>query len=126
VSQCSGRTQREHRQVEVTGNAFLERQIGPSRRSRRRLKRREALANRRDVPEVQRGAVKRSTAADLYHGAPLTIPKAICMHEEDVGVAWKHTDFRTEKVEVRRSRRLVVCSPQVAHSHPKWGTGETR
>jgi primary-amine oxidase len=30
------------------------------------------------------------------------------MHEEDYGVGWKHTDFRTEKVEVRRSRRLVV------------------
>jgi primary-amine oxidase len=41
-------------------------------------------------------------------GAPLTIANAICMHEEDVGVAWKHTDYRTEKVEVRRSRRLVV------------------
>ena len=41
-------------------------------------------------------------------GNPLTIPNAICMHEEDFGVAWKHTDFRTEKVEVRRSRRLVV------------------
>lgn len=41
-------------------------------------------------------------------GAPMTIPNAICLHEEDFGVAWKHTDFRTEKVEVRRSRRLVV------------------
>ena len=41
-------------------------------------------------------------------GNPVTIPNAICMHEEDFGVAWKHTDFRTEKVEVRRSRRLVV------------------
>ena len=41
-------------------------------------------------------------------GNPLTIPNAICMHEEDFGVAWKHTDFRTEKVEVRRSRRLVI------------------
>ena len=41
-------------------------------------------------------------------GNPMTIPNAICMHEEDFGVAWKHTDFRTEKVEVRRSRRLVV------------------
>ena len=30
------------------------------------------------------------------------------MHEEDFGVGWKHTDFRTEKVEVRRSRRLVI------------------
>jgi primary-amine oxidase len=41
-------------------------------------------------------------------GQPITIPNAICMHEEDVGVSWKHTDFRTEKVEVRRSRRLVI------------------
>ncbi|MBB5323248.1 primary-amine oxidase [Anoxybacillus tepidamans] len=36
------------------------------------------------------------------------IPNAICLHEEDYGVAWKHTDWRTEKVEVRRSRRLVI------------------
>jgi primary-amine oxidase len=41
-------------------------------------------------------------------GNPLTIPNAICMHEEDAGVSWKHTDFRTEKTEVRRSRRLVI------------------
>jgi primary-amine oxidase len=41
-------------------------------------------------------------------GAPVTLPNAICLHEEDVGVGWKHTDFRTNKVEVRRSRRLVV------------------
>ncbi|EIJ82043.1 tyramine oxidase [Bacillus methanolicus PB1] len=37
-----------------------------------------------------------------------TIPNAICLHEEDYGVAWKHTDWRTDKVEVRRSRRLVI------------------
>ncbi len=36
------------------------------------------------------------------------IPQAICIHEEDFGIAWKHTDFRTEEVEVRRLRRLVV------------------
>lgn len=37
-----------------------------------------------------------------------TIPNAICLHEEDYGVAWKHTDWRTDQVEVRRSRRLVL------------------
>ncbi|AGK55538.1 primary-amine oxidase [Bacillus sp. 1NLA3E] len=37
-----------------------------------------------------------------------TIPNAICLHEEDYGIAWKHTDWRTEQVEVRRSRRLVI------------------
>jgi primary-amine oxidase len=41
-------------------------------------------------------------------GKPLTIPNAVCLHEEDYGLLWKHTDFRTEKTEVRRSRRLVV------------------
>jgi len=41
-------------------------------------------------------------------GNPLTIPNAVCMHEEDFGVAWKHTDFRTEVTEVRRLRRFVV------------------
>jgi primary-amine oxidase len=46
--------------------------------------------------------------ANDQDGQPVTIPNAICMHEEDFGVGWKHTDFRTEKVEVRRSRRLVV------------------
>jgi primary-amine oxidase len=43
-------------------------------------------------------------------GNPVTIENAICMHEEDAGIAWKHTDFRTEKVEVRRLRRLVIST----------------
>lgn len=41
-------------------------------------------------------------------GDVLTIPNAVCMHEEDYGILWKHTDWRTEETEVRRSRRLVV------------------
>lgn len=44
-------------------------------------------------------------------GEPLTIENAICMHEEDFGVLWKHTDRRIPDVpEVRRSRRLVISS----------------
>lgn len=44
-------------------------------------------------------------------GEPLTIKNAICMHEEDFGVLWKHTDRRIPDVpEVRRSRRLVISS----------------
>ncbi|MHB8219282.1 MAG: primary-amine oxidase [Acidimicrobiales bacterium] len=35
---------------------------------------------------------------------------AICMHEEDYGILWKHTDGYTNSSEVRRSRRLVVSS----------------
>ena len=41
-------------------------------------------------------------------GRVTTIPNAICMHEEDFGMLWKHLDWRTGQVEVRRSRRLVI------------------
>jgi primary-amine oxidase len=41
-------------------------------------------------------------------GAAVTLRNAICVHEEDYGILWKHTDWRTGAVEVRRSRRLVV------------------
>jgi primary-amine oxidase len=40
-------------------------------------------------------------------GEPVTIPNAICIHEEDSGVGWKHVDERAGG-EVRRARRLVV------------------
>jgi primary-amine oxidase len=40
-------------------------------------------------------------------GEPLVIPNAICVHEEDSGVLWKHVDERAG-AEVRRARRLVV------------------
>jgi primary-amine oxidase len=43
-------------------------------------------------------------------GEPVIIKNAVCMHEEDVGIAWKHTDVRTGTVEVRRNRRLVISS----------------
>ncbi len=51
--------------------------------------------------------------ADLCdsRGRKLTIPNAICIHEEDYGILWKHTDRRLpDAPEVRRSRRLVVSS----------------
>jgi primary-amine oxidase len=41
-------------------------------------------------------------------GEPQTLSNAICMHEEDFGLAWKHFDFQTGRTEVRRRRRLVV------------------
>ncbi len=43
-------------------------------------------------------------------GAPYTVANAICMHEEDFGILWKHVDMNTGTTEVRRSRRLVVSS----------------
>jgi len=41
-------------------------------------------------------------------GDVAVIENAICMHEEDYGILWKHTDWRRDSAEVRRSRRLVV------------------
>ena len=43
-------------------------------------------------------------------GEAFTIPNAVCMHEEDYGILWKHTDWRSGQTEVRRSRRLVISS----------------
>ena len=42
-------------------------------------------------------------------GGVREIPRAICLHEEDFGILWKHTD-ETGHVEVRRGRRFVVSS----------------
>jgi primary-amine oxidase len=43
-------------------------------------------------------------------GEPVSITNAICMHEEDHGVLWRHIDWRTGEGELRRSRRLVISS----------------
>ena len=43
-------------------------------------------------------------------GEAFTLPSAICLHEEDFGLLWKHYDWQRGHVEVRRSRRLVVSS----------------
>jgi primary-amine oxidase len=44
------------------------------------------------------------------HGHPYVVKNAICIHEEDYGILWKHNDMNTGHTEVRRSRRLVVSS----------------
>ena len=44
----------------------------------------------------------------LNAGDAMVIKKAICMHEEDYGILWKHTEYRTDHLETRRSRRLVI------------------
>ncbi|MDH2414362.1 primary-amine oxidase [Nocardioides sp. CER19] len=39
---------------------------------------------------------------------PQTIRNAICIHEEDYGVLWKHNDIFSGSSETRRQRRLVM------------------
>jgi primary-amine oxidase len=41
-------------------------------------------------------------------GQAYSVANAICMHEEDYGILWKHHDSHGGTDEVRRSRRLVV------------------
>jgi primary-amine oxidase len=41
-------------------------------------------------------------------GEPVVLRNAICIHEEDQGILWKHVDVRAGHTEVRRRRRLVV------------------
>src|SRR5262245_24285683 len=48
-----------------------------------------------------------AVVADIT-GEPQTIANAVCLHEEDAGILWRHRDWRLGQAEVRRSRRLVV------------------
>lgn len=50
-------------------------------------------------------------------GDVLEIPNAICMHEEDDGMLWKHTEWRKNQTEVRRRRRLVVSQIATVYNY---------
>jgi hypothetical protein len=44
-----------------------------------------------------------------HDGSAVVIKNVICIHEEDAGILWKHTDFRPGgRGHAVRSRRLVV------------------
>lgn len=49
---------------------------------------------------------------DAWHntaaGEPLKLPNVVCCHEQDDGILWKHTNFRTQNAVVARSRILVL------------------
>ncbi|KAH0544410.1 hypothetical protein FGG08_001436 [Glutinoglossum americanum] len=56
-----------------------------------------------------KGAVHYLDAAFVNKsGASTTIKNAICIHEEDAGVLFKHTDFRDGSVIVTRGRKLII------------------
>lgn len=50
-------------------------------------------------------------------GDPVTLRNAICIHEEDYGIAWKHTDGNLGHAETRRLRRLVVSCWATANNY---------
>jgi primary-amine oxidase len=41
-------------------------------------------------------------------GRPVVLRNAICIHEEDYGILWKHRDDNSGRHDVARSRRLVI------------------
>ena len=41
-------------------------------------------------------------------GSPLPMPNVICIHEQDGGIGFKHTNYRTGRAVVTRSRELVL------------------
>lgn len=49
---------------------------------------------------------------DFWHttsdGEALKMPNVVCCHEQDDGILWKHTNFRTGNAVVTRSRVLVL------------------
>ena len=45
-----------------------------------------------------------------WEGKARTVENAVCIHEEDYGIQWKHYDSENQISEVRRSRRLVISS----------------
>ncbi|HWI70305.1 MAG TPA: primary-amine oxidase, partial [Baekduia sp.] len=50
-------------------------------------------------------------------GEGRSIEHAICMHEEDASILWKHTDMRRDVGQVRRSRRLVISNFQTVANY---------
>ncbi|KAE8382291.1 copper amine oxidase [Aspergillus bertholletiae] len=45
---------------------------------------------------------------NTHSGEPLKLPNVICCHEQDDGILWKHTNFRTQNAVVTRARVLVL------------------
>ncbi|PSR88684.1 copper amine oxidase [Coniella lustricola] len=43
-------------------------------------------------------------------GRPTDFPNVICIHEQDSGLLWKHTNYRTNRAVVVRNRELVLQS----------------
>lgn len=43
-------------------------------------------------------------------GDPMSMDNVVCVHEQDAGIGWKHTNYRTGRAALVRSRELVVQS----------------
>ncbi|KAI4594319.1 hypothetical protein KJ359_008342 [Pestalotiopsis sp. 9143b] len=54
-------------------------------------------------------AYKDGLVAD-HNGVPVVKPNAMCIHEQDGGILWKHTNYRSGRPVVVRRRELVIQS----------------
>ncbi|EEP78770.1 copper amine oxidase 1 [Uncinocarpus reesii 1704] len=55
------------------------------------------------------GAIKYlSTFNTDFSGQPISAPNVVCIHEQDNGIGWKHTNFRTDRPVVTRYRELII------------------
>ncbi len=61
-----------------------------------------ATASARSATSTRTSSIARAARASCRN--------AICLHEEDAGLLWKHSDELAGRVEVRRARRFVVNS----------------
>jgi primary-amine oxidase len=43
-------------------------------------------------------------------GTPIDMPNVVCIHEQDAGIGWKHTNYRTGRAAVVRNREFVLQS----------------
>ncbi|PNS20689.1 Copper amine oxidase 1 [Sphaceloma murrayae] len=43
-------------------------------------------------------------------GGTLDMPNCVCIHEQDNGLLWKHTNYRTGRAAVARNRELIIQS----------------
>ncbi|TID22218.1 TynA Cu2+-containing amine oxidase [Venturia nashicola] len=43
-------------------------------------------------------------------GEPFAMPNVVCIHEQDAGIGWKHTNYRTGRAAVVRNREFVIQS----------------
>ena len=41
-------------------------------------------------------------------GQPLPMDNVVCVHEQDAGIGWKHTNYRTGRAAIVRNRELVL------------------
>ena len=44
------------------------------------------------------------------NGEPLPMENVVCVHEQDAGIGWKHTNYRTGRAAIVRNRELVIQS----------------